>query len=273
MKKESLEENLKKEKVIAMLAPSFIVEFSYPSIINQLKKLGFKKVVELTFGAKMINREYHKLLCNSNKLVISSTCPGIAATIKIQSPKHMKNIAKIDSPMIAMAKICKKFFKDYKTCFISPCNFKKHEAQSSKYVDYVVDYQELKLLFKKYKIKENNKKADFDSFYNEYTRIYPLSGGLSKTAHFKGALCKGEEKVIDGIQDVLKFLKNPEKKIRFLDCTFCKGGCIGGPFITEKDLAKKRKKLMKYISLSKSISIPKQKKGIIQRAEGIRFTN
>jgi len=52
----------KKIKMLAILAPSFVAEFDYPIILSQLKELGFDKVVELTFGAKMINREYHKQL-------------------------------------------------------------------------------------------------------------------------------------------------------------------------------------------------------------------
>lgn len=266
-----LEKALKKEKIVALLAPSFIVEFSFPSIINQLKKLGFKKVVELTFGAKMVNREYHKILSNTSSLVISSTCPGIMETLKLKMPQYIKNLAKIDSPMVASAKICKNLWKGYKTCFISPCNFKKVEAENSVHIDYVIDYQELESLFEKNKIQQNNKKADFDKFYNEYTRIYPLSGGLSKTAHLKGILKKEEAKTIDGISDVLLFLQHPNKKVRFLDCTFCKGGCIGGPHIKDKSLAKKKKKLVNYLNKSKAMCIPPLKKGIIKKAEGISF--
>ena len=48
-------------KMVAMIAPSFPSEFEYPCIIFQLKELGFDKVSELTFGAKMINRDYHTL--------------------------------------------------------------------------------------------------------------------------------------------------------------------------------------------------------------------
>jgi hypothetical protein len=42
-------------KYVAMLAPSFAVDFEYPSIISQLNQLGFDKIVEVTFGAKIVN--------------------------------------------------------------------------------------------------------------------------------------------------------------------------------------------------------------------------
>ena len=81
-----------KGKYVAMLAPSFVVKFSYPKIINKLKELGFDKVVELTFGAKMVNRDYHKKLAKSKNLLISSACPGIVETIKNKFPNYEKDL-------------------------------------------------------------------------------------------------------------------------------------------------------------------------------------
>jgi len=268
-------ENIKfplKGKYIAMLAPSFVVDFNYPSIILQLKELGFDKVVELTFGAKMINREYHKLIENSNNLIISSVCPGIVDTIKNKYPKYKKNLIAIDSPMIAMAKICKKTYPRYKIVFISPCNFKKIEAKNSEIVDYVIDYKELRELFFKYKIKPKKEKVYFDKFYNDYTKIYPLTGGLSKTAHLKGIINKNEIKVIDGVDNFVKFIEKPYKKIKFLDVNFCVGGCIGGPCINSKENIKARKKrVLKYIQLSNEEDIPNTRLGLIEKAKDINF--
>ena len=112
-------------KYVAMLAPSFVVDFSYPEIISQLKDLGFDKVVELTFGAKMVNREYHEILAHSKKLMISSVCPGIVETIKAKYPHYQKNIIAVDSPMIAMAKSAKKFIRTIKSVLFLRATSKK----------------------------------------------------------------------------------------------------------------------------------------------------
>ena len=48
---------LQNEKIVALLAPSFPVDFSYPEIIISLKMLGIQKVVELTYAAKLIDEE------------------------------------------------------------------------------------------------------------------------------------------------------------------------------------------------------------------------
>lgn len=276
---QKIERVLREKECIALLAPSFIAEFDYPEIITALKRLGFKKVTELTFGAKMVNRNYHEIL-KENKMFISTACPGITYFIEQNYPEFKENLVKVDSPMIATAKICKKNYPQYTRIFISPCSFKKQEAESSKYLDYVIDYQQLKQLFTKNNIsmkkEARGKIQKFDGLYNDYTKIYPVAGGLSKTAHLKGIIKKNEVKIIDGVDKVKKYLdtykKSPDKKIRFLDINFCAGGCLGGPFIKEeKSIAKREKRMKKYMKFAKQASIKKQNKGWIKKAEGINF--
>ena len=48
-------------KSIALVAPSFVADFEYPQFINQLRHLGFDKIVELTFGAKLVNLSYYQI--------------------------------------------------------------------------------------------------------------------------------------------------------------------------------------------------------------------
>jgi len=271
----------RKEKIVVMLAPSFVAEFVYPNIILKLREMGFDKVVELTFGAKMINRDYHEQLHKNKRLLISSVCAGIVETINNKYPKYKNNLAKIDSPLIATAKICKKIYPKHKTCFLSPCYFKVIESKKSDYVDYCITYKELKDLIhlrrnKKRRFhKLRRKNPRFDKFYNGYTKIYPLSGGLSKTSHLKGVLKPGQEKVLDGIADVEEFLKSykPKSKVKFLDVTFCKGGCIGGPCLTSPlSITQRQKKVLDYTEKAKNEKIPESKKGTIEKAKGIKFS-
>ncbi len=271
----------KKTKKLAMVAPSFVAEFGYPSIIYRLKKLGFDKVTEVTFGAKMVNREYHKKLKKSKKFLISTACPGITEMVSKTFPQYKKNLIKVDSPMVAMGKICKKNYKGYKIFFISPCNFKKTEASNSRYIDYVIDYNQLRELFKKNNIKKpflsriQSKDLLFDRFYNDYTKVYPLSGGLSKTAHLQGILKPEETLVIDGWMQLNKFLQKPANLngIRFIDTTFCIGGCIGGPCTNKKiSLKRKHKRVLKYLKKSKKQDIPEDRKGVINKAKGLKFS-
>lgn len=263
-----------KGKYIALLAPSFLVDFSYPEIIYQLKELGFDKAVELTFGAKLVNREYYEQIKRSNSLMISSVCPGIVETIKNSFPQYKDNLLKVDSPMMATAKICRKNYPSHKLVFVSPCNFKKIESQKTKLIDYTIDYKELKMLLSKLPKKKINCRDTllFDKFYNDYTKIYPLSGGLSKTLKVKKLLKKGQVKEIDGINKVIKFLKNPNPKIKFLDVTFCKGGCINGPCInSKKPIYLRKRKVLNYLKQADKERIPENRKGNLKKAAGISF--
>lgn len=272
MKKGDLESALKNDNLVGMLAPSFVVDFSYPCIIGRLKKLGFDKVVELTFGAKMINRDYHKELKNSKGLKISSVCPGIVEVIKNKFPEHKDKLISVDSPMVAMAKIVKKTYPAHKIVFISPCDYKKIEAEKCNEIDYVINYNELRELFNKNKIGKVKCSEQFDKFYNDYTKIYPVSGGLYKTAHLKNIISEDEVVIIDGIKKVVKFLENPNEKIKFMDVTFCEGGCIGGPCVKSKfPIFFKKRKVLNYLKKAKREDIPEIKKGLIDKAKGISF--
>jgi iron only hydrogenase large subunit-like protein len=272
-----LENSLKKKtKLVAMLAPSFVVDFSYPEVIIMLRKLGFDKIVEVTYGAKMVNREYHKKLKKSKGLLIATTCPGVAQVVKNKFPKFNKNLALIDSPMIAMGKICRKYYPKHKVVFISPCDFKKMEGVKSKNIDYVVDFSELKKMFSDAKVKKpkirNPEGVTFDKFYNDYTKVYPTAGGLSKTAHLNGILKNKEIYIAEGVGDLIKFLENPDSRVRFLDATFCVGSCIGGPrVISKKPIRRKLRRVRKYLRDSRRQDIPDEKKGLVSRAKGIIF--
>ena len=68
-------------------------------------------------------------------------------------------------------------------------------------------------------------------------------------------------------------MKNPDKNVRFIDVTFCIGGCIGGP-CTSKDMTlnQKRKRVLGYMEIAKRERIPEEKKGLVKKAKGIKFT-
>lgn len=176
--------------------------------------------------------------------------------------------------MIVMGKVCRKLYPKHKIVFVSPCNFKKLEAKTTDDVDIVIDMMELEGLLKRYKVKPIKKgKAKFDKFYNDYTKIYPLAGGLSKTAHIKQILGPEESRSIDGIGNVAEFLKKPDKKVRFLDANFCVGGCIGGPLLTpERTLEEKKKRVLAYVQKALREKIPGGEKGVFKEAKGIKLS-
>lgn len=79
------------EKVIACIAPSFPAEFTeindHSILVGMLKRLGFDYVVEVSFGADIVAKEYRKELEDENaKPCISSDCPAIVSFIEHYHP-------------------------------------------------------------------------------------------------------------------------------------------------------------------------------------------
>ena len=184
---EALVTALHNEKIIALLAPSFPVDFAYPDIVLNLKMLDIEKVVELTYAAKLINMEYEKILKeNPDKRYICPNCPTIVKIIEVKYPELKEHIINVSSPMVVMNRFVKKEYgEDYKTLFIGPCLAKKMEAKEYG-IDYAITFKELQDIFDY--TKENNISPkeftysltedgipDFDDVYNNYTKIYPLA--------------------------------------------------------------------------------------------------
>lgn len=269
------------ENDIALLAPTFAIDFKYPNIIGMLRKLGFKQVTELTFGARMVNWAYANYVKEhpDQELFISSPCPTVVAMIKAQYPEFVKYLIPIVSPMAAMAKIYKKTNPDSKVIFISPCWAKENlEAPKFKEIDAVITLKDLKQIFEQEGIKEDDFTEDyyFDSFVREYTKIYPVSGGLASTSHIQKLFKEGEILITDGAENIkqaFEEIKNKTKPYKFLDLLNCDGGCIGGPAINNKDFTteKKKKIIFEYTHRSSEATMGKHA-GKVEDAEGIDLT-
>lgn len=248
------------KKYLCLLAPSFASEFNYPNIVYRLRALGFSKVLELTFGAKMTNIYYYTFLKESiekgeEKTWVASPCPTLVNYIKAKYPHLVENLIPVHSPMGCMGLICKKYYPDYKVIFIGPCITKKLEAQEIGNVDDALTFKELEELFEKRNIPEviteSKYCVSFDKFYNDYTKIYPISGGLSSTLHYKSILKKREILVKEGVSNLDKifaeFKDGKYKHYKFLDLLNCEGGCINGPgMIGKRSVSKRRKMILGY---------------------------
>lgn len=255
---------LQTKRCVCLLAPSFVVDFKYPKIIKTLKQLGFSKVSELTFAAKIINTEYKKQLKKTKKPIICTNCPSLVKTIENKYPEYKEYLANIASPMVVMGRFIKKHFKEKNTCvFVGPCITKKIEAlENKKDIDYAITFKELKQMIdyaKKNKLlldTKENQTTDFDKYYNDYTKIYPLAGAVAETMHAKEILSKNQTLCCQGPENIEKTLKKINKNTKFVDALFCHGGCVGGPgIISKKSIKKKENKVRKYRKDCKKIKI------------------
>ena len=273
----------KKSKYLCMLAPSYIALYDYPNIVYRLRVLGFEKVVEVTFGAKMTNVNYYKILKErgNERTWIASPCPTLVNLIRAKYPELVKNLVPVTSPMGSMALICKKHFPGYKIVFIGPCPTKKIEGKEIGTVDEVLTFKELDELFIKKNIPEKISDPKycltFDKLYNDYTKIYPLSGGLSETLQYNRILKKQDILVVDGLDNIIKILNEFKdgryKNYKFLDILSCSGGCIGGPGMVAKyPVSQRIKRVKNYRDFASRYEKDLGRAGKIVHAEDIDFS-
>jgi iron only hydrogenase large subunit-like protein len=250
-------------KVILMSAPAFVVDFDYKDFCPLMKGLGFDKVTELTFGAKIVNtcyRKYIKENKDKQEKFIATVCPSSVELIKNRYPYLKRFLLPFDSPMVAMAKVLKKNYPKHKIVFTSPCSAKKIEAKKAFYkkkqlIDAVITFSELKQIIAKERPKKKKVCHKFDSFYNDYTKIYPLSGGLGATLNKKGILKESEVVSTDGHKRLSRIREKNLNKT-FFDVLFCDGGCIGGNGVSSKlPIVLRKKRVLDYRNLSKRESM------------------
>ncbi len=258
---QTLVDALQHEKIVCLLAPSFPGDFSYPEIIINLKSIGIKKVVELTYAAKLINMEYERILKeNPDKRYICPNCPTVVKMIEFKYPELKEYIIDVASPMVVMNRFVKKAYgPEYKTLFIGPCFTKKMEAKQYG-IDFAITFKELQDIFNytkentiepkefTYSVTEDGT-PDFDKFYNDYTKVYPLAWGVADSLHIKWILTKDQILVVDGPANLdagfQKFKNN--QNIRFLDILACEWWCIGGPgMMTKEPIENRKQKVLDY---------------------------
>jgi iron only hydrogenase large subunit-like protein len=182
--------------------------------------------------------------------------------------------------MGSMSLICKKFYPNYKQIFVGPCLTKKMEAEELGGIAGAITFKELNTLFNEYKIPEEitdgKYMKTFDKFYNDYTKIYPLSGGLSSTLHHEHILQKKDIFIKEGMKNIVKILDDFKdgwyKNYKFLDILTCEKGCIGGPGMAgHHPLSKRKKRVLKYREYARRYEKDLGRTGKKVHAEGISF--
>lgn len=229
----------------AMIAPAFATQFEYATrgqVVNSIKQLGFRDVVEVALGADfVILHETDELLEKYEKgeWMTSSCCPAFVKLIELKYPDLKGHISTTVSPMTATSKLIKAIDPEAITVFIGPCTAKKSEARRKELkgiTDYVLTFEELATLIDAAEIEvEKLEEADLDnaSFYG---RKLASSGGLTEGIQnqLKGTpyeeaiqtvLCDG----IKACDSVLKRAKVNRVEGHFIEGMACEGGCIKGP--------------------------------------------
>ncbi|MEG0823264.1 MAG: 4Fe-4S dicluster domain-containing protein [Erysipelotrichaceae bacterium] len=240
-----IDELKKGTKMIAMFAPALQGQFVNASI-NQIKKsiklLGFNKVYEVASGADAVayyeKEELKKHLKDGEKLT-TSCCPAFVNMARLHFPSvYEKNVSKLVSPMIALARYLKANMSDHKIVFIGPCVAKKQEAINTE-VDYVLTFEEFAAMLVSKEIAPDaleitNDEADDEA--SAHGRNFAIGGGvanaLKQALKEEGSEIEIQTEYADGsiaCKKNLMLLKAGRFNADVLEGMACVGGCINGP--------------------------------------------
>ena len=238
---------LQGDKVIAIVAPAFIGQFSGilspGKFITAMKQLGFPRVVEVAVGADICTieeaKDFLKKVPNEQDYMASSCCPAWHSMIHKLFPGEAKNISMTLTPMVFTARMLKKDHPGCKVVFVGPCAAKKLEAIREDIrsdVDFVLTFEELMGMFEA-------KEIDFETIepmadLNEGTaagRGFAVAGGVAKAVtdlvHEEHPELEIQTARAEGLRDCRKLMlmaKAGKYKGYLLEGMACPGGCIAG---------------------------------------------
>jgi nitrogen-specific signal transduction histidine kinase/iron only hydrogenase large subunit-like protein len=236
--------------VAALLAPSFPVGFSTPptQVVGALRAAGFTYVVEVAYGADLVNEACRKYLeDNPTGLHISSACPAVVEYVRKYQPALTQRIMPIVSPMVATALAVKDRFGEQVRCvFVGPCVAKKAEILDpglAGTVDEVITLTELESVLAARGVDmAGAASGDFDPPHAGTARIYPIPGGLFESAGIGDGLAdprlivvSGKDETVETLAGLLEGLpEDDDKGLLLVEALMCRG-CYAGPGVKSKD--------------------------------------
>jgi [FeFe] hydrogenase (group B1/B3) len=230
------------KKVIALIAPSIVGQFQ--GTVYQLKsamlKVGFSDVYEVAQGADTTIRneaaEFKRKMMLGSPFMTTSCCAGYNQFIKKHLPEMRAFVSDTKTPVYYISQKVKIEHSDAIIVFISPCVAKKSEVLENKNIDYVMNYEELGVLFAVRDIKVRDcHEEKFDIESSKQGRGFGITGGvvgaMTKLLDVKNV---AKPYLINGLnKETIKHLKKMAKEQKcaegkLVEIMSCEGGCIGG---------------------------------------------
>ena len=238
---------LKGDKVIAIVAPAFIGQFSGKvspgKFVTAMKMLGFDRVVEVAIGADMCTieeaKDFMEKVPAEQDYMATSCCPAWHSMIEKLFPTEMRKISMTLTPMVFTARMMKKDFPGCKVVFVGPCAAKKLEAIRADIrsdVDFVLTFEELMGMFEA-------KEIDFaaieeQDYLNEGSgagRGFAVAGGVAKAVtdlvqkeHPDMQIQTARAEGLRECRKLMTLAKVGKYKGYLLEGMACPGGCVAG---------------------------------------------
>jgi signal transduction histidine kinase/iron only hydrogenase large subunit-like protein len=254
--------------VAALLAPSFPAGFSVPpaQVVGALRKVGFTYVVEVAYGADLVNQACNDYLREHPAgLHIASACPAVVEFVRKYHPELTDRIMPIVSPMVATALAVKERYGQHVRCvFIGPCVAKKAEILDHQVVgviDEVLTLTELNAVLRARGIDPvTAPPSEFDPPHAGTARVYPIPGGLLESAGIGDGILDPRLIVVSGKDETVETLADlPENGDGplLVEALMCKG-CYAGPGVgSDEPGALRRRRVAEFAA----DSLGRQKNG------------
>jgi iron only hydrogenase large subunit-like protein/uncharacterized Fe-S cluster-containing protein len=240
----------------ASLAPSFPAEFpgwQRARVAAALRKLGFAHVSEAAIGAWHCAKASAAAL-KAGEASVCTACPAVVNYVEKYRPELADRLVPVASPMVLHARHLKeKLGAAAKVVFIGPCVAKKTEAAraGARAVDVVLTFGELReWLTRKGIDLAACEESGFDELPGGAARLFPLSGGLLKTAALDTDPASPVYLMAAGPGQVKEALAAAAGGLEAaLEPLFCKDGCLGGPGYGEpRNVFERRAEIVRYNS-------------------------
>lgn len=226
--------------VAVSIAPSYVASFKdweRQRIPSALRKLGFTYVAETAIGADAVAKESRRLHeAKASGSSICTACPAVVEMIEKYYPHLCSLLLPVASPMKAHAAMIREELQqsDLPVVFIGPCVSKKVEADGSsgqQKIDCALTFLELCEWFEREGIRlDRLEDSSFDAESSADSRLFPLPGGLSRTAGLGSDSLDKNIVAVSGYKDIKGVIEGLEDCDDLLiEPLFCSGGCIGGP--------------------------------------------
>jgi iron only hydrogenase large subunit-like protein len=249
--------------VVASLAPSFAAGFPLKPgrVVSALRKLGFASVQETAFGAELVAAEHKKL--PAGRTCLSSSCPSVVSLVEKHFPGLIPNMSPIVSPMIAHARVIKSTDPGAAVVFIGPCIAKKDESEEAQYkgiVDAVLDFGEtwewMQEEIPSFEHLPPEFKEEFDGPQAGTGKLFPLDGGMLRTAGMSMDRLDDKVMVISGLENCMELLRHLQLgracKVGLIELLACPGGCVSGPMtVNKEDIFIKKQRILDYFNKSR----------------------
>lgn len=238
-------------KVVAMVAPAIAGQFGSEVTLDQLReafiKVGFSDMVEVAMAADVLSikeaLEFDAHVQSQDDYMLTSCCcPMWIGMLRKKYNELMPDVSPSVSPMIALAKMLKKYNPEVKVVFVGPCVAKKAEAKEPDLigeVDFVLTFSEIKMVFDTLEVDPIKLQGAPTMDYAATGGVlYARAGGVSQAVYSLVEHLSPEKKKIftslhvDGVpacKAMLEDLLQGKVHATFIEGMGCVGGCVGGP--------------------------------------------